>query len=385
MTAKDAIGNGGEQRHEKWSAVLVASTKQTQVGIVSHTRETTGHTAKVLIGCKPPDNGLPRSPFLKPATRTSENTGGAGSHRANPTLYPSSTIRFPHILRPETARSSRRPCDLGDEAAGGVEGKILIEVGISLGFIRHLTEAIVYLKMYMHLSEHARDEFYTKCAGKYQGIKAIYLHWESAPYIGDFDADLIQYLPDSVKYICKIGVGYDSIDVDECTKRGIYVSNTLECFPNSGSPRTSIRWATADINVLLILAACRNAYQFMSSLRAGMKPLFVLYITLARYLLESPKVRNWKHSGLRHGIDPEGKTLGILGMGRIGRVVEQRYNAAYVDFPTFLWTSDIISINVPLTRDTHRLIGARELEMMRDGVVRPCSVNGQVCHARARA
>ncbi|RUP44848.1 hypothetical protein BC936DRAFT_148940 [Jimgerdemannia flammicorona] len=309
---------------------------------------------------------------------------------ANPTLYPSSTIRFPHILRPETARSSRRPCDLGDEAAGGVEGKILIE-----------------------------------CAGKYQGIKTIYLHWESAPVLSwDFDADLIQYLPDSVKYICKIGVGYDSIDVDECTKRGIYVSNTLgeferkilelsmlmiesrsigsrllhrmnnryQCFPNSGSPRTSIRWATADINVLLILAACRNAYQFMSSLRA------------ARYLLESPKetgstavfatgsipkARHWAYWGWDGLAGEHISLLFAITSGRRGAnawvPLEQRYNAAYVDFPTFLWTSDIISINVPLTRDTHRLIGARELEMMRDGVVRPCSVDGQVCHARARA
>ncbi len=91
------------------------------------------------------------------------------------------------------------------------------------------------------------------------------------------------------------------------------------------------------------------------------------------------------------GHDPEGKTLGILGMGGIGSALAHRAvafdlkvqyhnrqpiasesnptNAKYVPFETLLRTSDVISVHFPLSNATRHLIGAKEFAMMKDEVV----------------
>jgi lactate dehydrogenase-like 2-hydroxyacid dehydrogenase len=136
------------------------------------------------------------------------------------------------------------------------------------------------------------------------------------------------------------GAGYDQVEIPACTARNIKVSNTP----------TAVDDATADINIWLMIGALRNLSIGMSALRAG----------------------QWRGSPLPVlGHDPQNKTLGILGMGGIGRNMAKKalvfgmniiyYNrnrlsadeeascqATYVDFETLLKTSDVLSLNLPL-------------------------------------
>ncbi|KAI8086027.1 D-isomer specific 2-hydroxyacid dehydrogenase [Halteromyces radiatus] len=146
---------------------------------------------------------------------------------------------------------------------------------------------------------------------------------------------------------------------------------------------TAVDNATADIAVLLILNCCRNAYQAEENLRQG----------------------RFRH-GVSMGIDPEGKTLGLLGMGGIGKTiakrmsgfemniiyynrtrlpmqVEQQYNATYVDFETLLKTSDILSVSVPLNKQTTHLLSFREFALMKQGVVLVNTARGKVINEAA--
>ncbi|KAG2184248.1 hypothetical protein INT44_009263 [Umbelopsis vinacea] len=213
-----------------------------------------------------------------------------------------------------------------------------------------------------------RAQFFELCKTKYQNVKALYRHPDSTPSIGDFNEELLNNLPKSVKFICNVGAGYDTIDVATCAKLGIYLSNT----PGA------VDAATADIAVILILNACRNISQSERVLRQG----------------------QW-NAGIFMGMNPEGKKLGILGMGGIGKAIAQRvrgfemeilyhnrsrlseevekkYNAKYVDFETLLRTSDVISVSVPLSGETYHLIGNRELAMCKDGVIIVNTARGKV-------
>ena len=155
--------------------------------------------------------------------------------------------------------------------------------------------------------------------------------------------------------------------------RGIKVTNAPD-------PVTD---ATADLTIFLLLGALRQLNSAIESLREG----------------------NFK-KGLNFGHDPQGKTLGILGMGRIGRAVKKRaepfglktiyYNrnrlsdseaagAQYVSFDKLLSDSDIVSIHVPLNAKTRHLIGKREIQRMKDGVVIVNTARGAVIDEAAMA
>lgn len=133
----------------------------------------------------------------------------------------------------------------------------------------------------------------------------------------------------------RIGAGYDQIDVEACTSRGIIVSNTPDV----------VNDATADANMFLILGALRGFNHPMQTLRDG----------------------QWRGNPLPPlGRDPRGKILGIVGMGRIGRNLKKKArmfgmrviyhnrtedvteDAEYVGFQELLSISDVISLNLPL-------------------------------------
>lgn len=147
--------------------------------------------------------------------------------------------------------------------------------------------------------------------------------------------------------------------------------------------------ATADLAIFLLLGALRRLNASIFSLRRG----------------------SFKN-GLEVGHDPQGKTLGILGMGRIGRAVVRRAlpfglrpiyhsrtrlsedderqagggaGAAYVSFDRLLAESDIISIHVPLSSATRHLIGETEIEAMKPGVVLVNTARGAVIDEAAMA
>jgi len=177
-------------------------------------------------------------------------------------------------------------------------------------------------------------------SGAFEGCIAAYRTFDSFEATGRVDAELLDALPGSLRFICHNGAGYDQVDVQACTARGIRVSNTP----------TAVDDATADIAIFLMLGAMRNLGVGMAALRAG-----------AWRGVSAPAL----------GHDPQGKVLGILGMGGIGRNMakkasvfgmeiryhnrtrldpgaEEELGAEYVAFDKLLAESDVLSLNLPL-------------------------------------
>ncbi|KAJ6021421.1 hypothetical protein N7540_006925 [Penicillium herquei] len=242
--------------------------------------------------------------------------------------------------------------------------------------VRHAKSFFVKLQEIAHtevVTSQSRDEFFKDLRDKYKNIFAIYRTSASGSVAGKFDKEFIDQLPPSCKYICHNGAGYDPIDTKACADKGIIVTNAPE-------PVTD---ATADLAIFLLLGALRQLIPAMVALRAG----------------EFKK-------GVEFGHDPQGKTLGILGMGRIGRAIkarcdpfglktvyhnrnpllaEQAAGAEYVSFDKLLEESDIISINVPLNASTKYLIDAAEIARMKPGVVIINTARGAIINEAAMA
>lgn len=186
-----------------------------------------------------------------------------------------------------------------------------------------------------------RADFLAECAaGAFDGVAAAYRTFDSVSITGRVDAELLAALPASLRFLCHNGAGYDQIDVPACTARGVRVSNTP----------TAVDDATADVGIFLMLGALRNLAVTLPALRAG----------------------EWRGRTLPAlGHDPQGKVLGVLGMGGIGRnmarkalafgvkvryhnrtrldaALEKEAEAEYVDFETLLRESDVLSLNLPL-------------------------------------
>src|SRR5829696_4331281 len=173
----------------------------------------------------------------------------------------------------------------------------------------------------------------------------------------NLSSDLIERA-ERLKVIGRAGTGVDNVDVEAATKRGIVVANAPEA--------NSI--AAAEHTLALILALCRNVPQAHASLAGG----------------------QWDRSRFK-GAELYGKTLGVLGFGRIGQLVAARAQAfempvvAYdkfvtadrfrelgaegVDEPWELYArADFISLHLPKTPETTNLIDADAIARMRDGV-----------------
>jgi lactate dehydrogenase-like 2-hydroxyacid dehydrogenase len=152
-------------------------------------------------------------------------------------------------------------------------------------------------------------------------------------------ADKLAALPDSVRIIANPSAGTDHMDVAAAKARGLVVTNTPDVLTDS----------TADLAFLLILAACRRAAEYLAIMREGWRKPFGMPDLL--------------------GVQPSGRTLGIVGMGRIGQAVarrargfdmrvlyhnrsrlppEQEEGAEYVDsLDALLPRSEILSLNLP--------------------------------------
>ena len=180
-------------------------------------------------------------------------------------------------------------------------------------------------------------------------------------------------LPQSLKFVCHNGAGYDQIDAQACANRGISVSNT----PGAADA------STANTAIYLLLGALRRAHVPATALREG----------------------QWRGS-MDLGHDPDGKVLGILGLGGIGSALALRAapfnfqmqyhnrnpivhpssnptNATYVSFEELLRTSDIISIHLPLSDVTRGIIGQKEFQMMKDGVIIVNTARGAILDENA--
>ncbi len=183
----------------------------------------------------------------------------------------------------------------------------------------------------------------------------------------------------NLKIIAQYAVGYDNIDVEECTRRGIYVTNTPEVLTES----------TADFTWTLILAVARRVVEADKFVRSG----------------EWEKSKTGWHPKMLLGTDVHGKTLGIIGLGRIGTAVarrakgfnmkviyysrkrkeelEKELGLEFVDFETLLKEADFVSIHVPLTKETFHLIGERELKLMKNTAFLINTSRGKVVDEKA--
>ncbi|GAB4148588.1 MAG: D-glycerate dehydrogenase [Planctomycetaceae bacterium] len=174
------------------------------------------------------------------------------------------------------------------------------------------------------------------------------------------DGPLMDAMP-NLKVISNYGVGVDHIDLQAARKRGIPVGNTPGCLDAS----------TADMTMALILAVARNVV-------IGDK-----YAHSSAYTHHDPSILI--------GHEVTGSTLGIIGMGRIGKQVakrangfdmrilyhnrnrdeeaERELNVSYASLDDLLRESDFVALNCPLTEETTGLIGDRELELMKPSAI----------------
>ncbi|KAH8649931.1 D-isomer specific 2-hydroxyacid dehydrogenase [Xylariales sp. PMI_506] len=210
-----------------------------------------------------------------------------------------------------------------------------------------------------------RAAFIAECrSGALDGAVAAYRTFASGAVTGLIDAELVAALPASLRFISHNGAGYDAVDVAACTARGIRVSNVVEAGDD----------ATADTAVFLLLGALRNLGPSILNLRRG-------------------EWRGKAGSTLPAlGRDPQGKVLGILGMGGIGRnmarkalafgmkiryynrtrlseELERECQAEYRTFEELLAESDVLSLNLPLNPATRHTISTPQFAQMKPGVV----------------
>ena len=175
--------------------------------------------------------------------------------------------------------------------------------------------------------------------------------------LGDLiDAETIR-VATRLKILANYAVGYNNIDLAAARQRGLIVTNTPDVLTD----------ATADLTWALLLATARRVVE-------------------GDALVRSNRWTGWSPTQLL-GAEVSGKTLGIIGMGRIGQAVAQRavgfrmpvrYHTRqlmataslpreweYRSLQDILGEADVVTIHVPLTPATHHLIGARELAWMR--------------------
>ena len=158
----------------------------------------------------------------------------------------------------------------------------------------------------------------------------------------------------SLRLIANYSVGYDRIDVEAAKARGVAVTNTPGVLDA----------ATADLAVALILAARRGVVTGDRLVRAG----------------------GWSHEVDAREVS--GATLGIVGLGRIGSAVARRaagfdmrilsVRRSEGDLDELLRTSDIVSVHVPLMRETMGLITRERLALLRDGATLVNTARGAI-------
>jgi glyoxylate reductase len=178
-----------------------------------------------------------------------------------------------------------------------------------------------------------------------------------------------------LKVVSNVGVGYNNIDVDAATRLGITVCNTPDV----------VTEPTAELTIALLLDLARG-------------------ITRSHVAMQQ-KQEKW---GVLEniGMDVYGKTLGIIGFGRIGKAVakralamgmrivyhsrtkqtdaiEKEYQATYVSLNELMQTADFISLHTPLTPETHHLIGQKELALCKPTAYLINTARGAVVHEEA--
>jgi glyoxylate reductase len=186
---------------------------------------------------------------------------------------------------------------------------------------------------------------------KVQGLDGLYCLLTEK-----IDEELLDAAGPQLKVVSLMAVGYDSVDVAACTRRGIPVGNTPGVLTE----------ATADLTLALLLATARQVARAAEAVKAG-------------------KWRTWEPLGYT-GPDVYGSTVGIIGLGRIGLAVARRLHgfnvrllyysrrstplaaevgATWVDLDTLLAESDFVTLHTPSTPETRHFINAERLRQMK--------------------
>ncbi len=202
-----------------------------------------------------------------------------------------------------------------------------------------------------------RDEFLKRANGK-DGLLTMLSE--------RVDAELLDAAGPQLKIVANHAVGYDNIDVAECTRRGVLVANTPDVLTE----------ATADLTWALILACVRRIAEGDRFLRT-----------------ETPWI--WGPR-MMLGHELYGKTLGIVGYGRIGQATAKRAEgfgmrvihnsrSGGVPFDTLIAESDVISVHAPLTPETKHLFNADVFTRMKPTAVLVNTARGPLVDEAALA
>ncbi|RLG83766.1 MAG: D-glycerate dehydrogenase [Thermoprotei archaeon] len=194
------------------------------------------------------------------------------------------------------------------------------------------------------------------------------------------DCNLLQQAK-KLRIIAQYAVGYDNIDVECATRLGIYVTNTPGVLTE----------ATAELTWALLMAVARRIVEADHFVRWG----------------EWWRLRTGWHPKMMLGVELKGKTLGIIGLGRIGSRVaeiakafgmkviyydrnrredlEKKLGVEYRDLDTLLQEADIVTIHVPLTKETYHMINEERLKKMKRSALLINTARGAVIDTEALA
>jgi lactate dehydrogenase-like 2-hydroxyacid dehydrogenase len=190
------------------------------------------------------------------------------------------------------------------------------------------------------------------------------------------DAELLEAAGPGLRVVSNYAVGVDNIDLAECTRRGIPVGHTPGVLTET----------TADLAFALLMAAARRIVEAADFVRAG------------RWLTWDPM--------LLLGADVHGSSLGLVGFGRIGQAVARRaagfgmvvryhsrrradpateaaVGASFVELDELFEVSDAVSLHVPLTAETYRLVGADRLRRMKPTAILVNTARGPIVDTEA--
>ena len=194
--------------------------------------------------------------------------------------------------------------------------------------------------------------------------------------VGDrIDGEVMDASGGFLKAVCNAIVGFDNVDLKAATERGIYVTNTPGVLTET----------VADLAFGLLLALSRRIAEADRFIRTG-------------------KWRGWGPKQFL-GLDVHGKTLGIIGLGRIGLEVakrakgfnmkviyfdefrntemEKKLGLSYVSLNEVLSRSDFVSVHVPLMPQTQHMIGQKEFDLMKESAFFINSSRGPVIDEKA--
>ncbi len=232
-------------------------------------------------------------------------------------------------------------------------------------------EAVEFLRQYAEVDDVGTDEGLTPAAliERARGKHAIV-----SQLTDRLSRDVISQLHSAVRVIANVAVGYDNIDIAAATERGILVTNTPGILSDT----------TADFAFALLMAAARRVVE-------------------AHEFVHSGKWSRWGID-LMVGQDVHHRTLGILGMGRIGQAMAWRglgfsmrilyagnkpvttdFPAEFVSKETLLHEADFVSLHVPLNEGTRHMIGEAELKLMKKTAILINTARGPVVDEAALA